>query len=413
MKITRILTISALTLLMLAGCEKDDIKPIKAVFEGGDISGIWIKNSTYTVEGHIIIPEGQSLTIEEGVTIVMADTSLKIEIIVYGNLYCKGTSTNPVKITVPEEMRTTANAMKGLWGGILCTPASGELLLDNAIIEYAGAVTTEESPSVQRGLYKAEAGERLPALWTSNTEGKIVVKNSIIRNIAEDCFYLEGGKIIIINNTFHTSGVSGGEAVNIKSGCIADAAFNLFFSPNTNAFKLSNADLRTPQATVAAYNNTIINAGWRRPSVKGGSVWLEDNVNAKIFNNLMANCRYGVKNSGADARSVYDYNMYYGFNQLCVDQFQTTSSKVVRGTHDVAGTAAGENNPKFVSFPLDTDMFSSAFNTSWNFHIQTGSPALTKGTTSIERNFASGFTVNGVSYTSPAPSTTIGAFGIN
>jgi hypothetical protein len=413
MKTLKLLFIFIAALSLLYSCEDDEIIPKEATFKGGDVSGAWEKNTTYTVEGHIIVPEGKSLTIEEGVTMIMADTSLKIEILVYGNLYCKGTAENPVKITIAENLRTTANAMKGLWGGILCSPTSGEILLDNTIVEYAGAVTTEDSPSVQRGFYKAEAGERLPVLWTSNTLGKVVVKNSVIRNMAEDCFYLEGGKILIMNNTFHTSGVSGGEAVNIKSGCIADVAYNLFFSPNTNALKLSNADLRDPQATVNAYNNTMINCGWRRPSVKGGSAWLENNVNAKIFNNLIANCRFGTKNDGADARSVYDYNMYYGYNQTCVDQFQTTTSKVVRGAHDVAGTTAGQNDPKFVNFPLSTDMFSTEFNTSWNFKLMSGSPAIGKGTTSITGNHTSGISVGGVTYNSPAPSTTIGAFGTN
>ena len=413
MKTLKLLFIFIAALYLLNSCEEDDVVPKDAIFKGGDVSGVWTKNTTYTVEGHIIVPEGQSLTIEEGVTVIMADTSLKIEILVYGNLYCKGTAENPVKITIAENLRTTANSMAGFWGGILCATTSGEILLDNTIVEYAGAVTTEESPSVQRGLYKAEAGERLPALWTSNTQGKVVVKNSTIRKIAEDCFYLEGGKIIIMNNTFHTSGVSGGEAVNIKSGCIADVAFNLFYSPNTNALKLSNADLREPQATVNAYNNTMLNCGWRRPSVKGGSVWLEDNVNAKIFNNLIANCRFGVKNDDADNRSVYDYNLYYGFDQTCVDQFQTTSSKVVRGEHDVAGTTAGITDPKFVNYPLNNDMFSSDFNTSWNFKLQSGSPAIGKGTTSISGNLSSGISVGGVTYNSPASSTTIGAFAAN
>jgi hypothetical protein len=412
MKILRSLTILTVAVSIITGCEKEKA-PVKATFEGGEVSGVWESGSTYTIEGHIIIPEGESLTIEEGATVIMADTSLKIEVLVYGNLYLKGTSSNPVTITVPEVMRTSTNAMAGLWGGILCATTAGEVLFDNAILEYAGAVTTEESPSVQRGLYKAEAGERLPVLWTSNTAGKLVVKNSIIRNIAEDCFYLEGGSIIIMNNTFHTSGVSGGEAVNVKSGCLVDAAFNLFYSPNTNAFKLSNSDLREPQATVYAYNNTMLNCGWRRPSVKGGSVWLEDNVNAKIYNNLIANNRYGIKNSGADARSVWDYNYYYGYNQTCVNQFQSTESKVVRGTHDTGGTTAGDNDPKFVSYPLSTDMFSSSYSTSWNFKLMSNSPAIGKGTTAFTRNFATGFAIDGVTYTSPAPSTTVGAFGTN
>jgi len=412
---TKKLLISLLILAtVMTGCEEDEKVPIKATFEGGEVSGIWEKNGTFTIEGHLIIPEGQTLTIEEGATVIMADTSLATEVLVYGNLICKGTESNPITFTVPEQFRTNELAMKGLWGGFLATPSSNEILFEHTIIEYAGAITTETSPSVQRALYKGEAGERVPVLWTSNTAAKVVVKNATIRNIAEDCFYLEGGKIIIMNSIFHTSGVSGGEAINIKSGCLVDASYNLIYSPNTNGFKLSNSDAREPQATIYAYNNTIVNAGWRRPSVKGGSVWIEENVKAFIYNNLIANCRFGVKNDDADASSVYDYNYYYGYNQTSVDQFQTTTSKVVRGPHDFAGTTAGENDPKFVNYSVNTDMYNSTYNSSWNFHLQSNSPAIGKGTTNFTRNFGTtGIMVNGVTYTSPAPSATVGAFGTN
>jgi hypothetical protein len=157
----------------------------------------------------------------------------------------------------------------------------------------------------------------------------------------------------------------------------------------------------------------MLNCGWRRPSVKGGSVWIEDNVNAKIFNNLIANCRFGIKNDDADSRSVYDYNLYYGYDQTCVDQFQTTTSKVVRGEHDVAGTTAGDTDPKFVNYPLNNGMSNSEFNTSWNFRLQSGSPAMGKGTTSFSGNHSSGISVGGVTFNAPEPSTTIGAFGTN
>lgn len=413
---TKRIVFNLLTIIALfaAGCQKDDTVPVKATFEGGEVSGVWKKNSTNEIRGHLIIPGGQSLTIEEGATVIMADTSLATEIIVNGSLYCKGTQSNPVTFTVPAGLRTTENAMKGLWGGILANTTAEEILFDNTILEYAGAITTEASPSVQRSLYKGEAGERLPVLWTSNTSGKVVITNSIIRNIAEDCFYFEGGKILIMNSTFHTSGVSGGEAINVKSGCLVDACYNLIYSPNTNGFKLSNSDEREPQATIYAYNNTIVNAGWRRPSVKGGSVWVENNVKANIYNNLIANCRYGVKDNGADASSVHDYNFFYGYNQTCVDQFQTTEAKVVQGAHDIAGTVAEENNPMFVNYPVNTDMYNAIFDDSWDFHILAGSPVIGKGTTGFTRLFGvNGITVNGVTYTSPDPSTTVGAFGTN
>ncbi len=398
---------------LLASCEKDEKLPVKANIKGGEVSGVWERNGTYTIEGHVFIPKGQSLVIQEGVTVIMADETIGTEFIVSGNLYIKGTESNPVTFTVPTALRTEENAMTGLWGGILCDSDVEEVLIKHAILEYAGALTTENSPSVERSLYKGSAGERVPALWSINSNTRIVVTNSVIRNVADDCFYFEGGKIIVMNNIFHTSGNTGGEAVNIKSGVTMDAAFNLIYSANTNAFKLSNSGDRTPQAEPYVYNNTILNTGWRRPSTKGGSIWMEKQVNAKIFNNLLVNCRYGIKFSKADNRTEYDYNFYYGHNQLCVDQFQTSSDEVVRGANDIASTLAGENNPLFVNYPLDTDMHNAIFNNAWDFRLKSGSPAIGKGKATVNAHFlTNGLSIGGEIYRSPAASTTIGAFGV-
>ncbi|MGD3847855.1 hypothetical protein QT572_22500, partial [Xanthomonas citri pv. citri] len=147
-------------------------------------------------------------------------------------------------------------------------------------IEYGGSTTSDASSSVKQGLYKAVSGENLPALWFANVNGRLVVTNSIIRNMQEDCTYIEGGKIIFSNNKFYTTGLTGGEAINFKSGCLADVANNVIYSTNTNALKLSNSGDRTPQAYVVVYNNTMINTGWRRPTAKGGSIWVEAGVRA-------------------------------------------------------------------------------------------------------------------------------------
>jgi hypothetical protein len=48
--------------------------------------------------------------------------------------------------------------------------------------------------------------------------------------------------------------------------------------------------------------------------------------------------------------------------------------------------------------------------TSWDCSVQTGSPTLTKGKIDLIRNYATGLTANGVTYKSPEPTTTIGAF---
>lgn len=262
--------LAALSASVLVGCSKSNDTtntvtptptPVVKEAVSGDVSGVWEKGSTYKITGHLQVPASQSLVIQEGVTVVFSDSTVKPEFIVKGNLYIMGTSANPVKLTVPDAWKTTANQWGSLWGGIIAAPTCAELLIDNAILEYGGAVTTESSPSVKAGLYKATAGSHVPAVNYSNVNGKLVIVNSRLNNQNEDGFYIEGGKVIIANNKIYTQGVSGGDAINIKSGVQADVAFNLVYSPNTNALKLSNTGDRTPQAYVIAYNNTIVNAG--------------------------------------------------------------------------------------------------------------------------------------------------------
>ncbi|AMR32770.1 hypothetical protein A0256_15745 [Mucilaginibacter sp. PAMC 26640] len=417
MKLKGFLTAAALSAIVLAGCEKANIDVDTTPTSGsatGEISGVWEKGSTHEIKGDVIIPEGKSLTIQEGVTILM-DTLAKPEFIVRGNLYALGTAENPVKFTVNDAYKTAAKQFGKLWGGILAASTCSELVLDHTILEYGGNTTSDASTSVKQGLYKAVAGENLPALWFSNVNGKLIVVNSTIRNFNEDCTYIEGGKSIFANNVFYTTGVTGGEAMNFKSGCLADIAFNLIYSANTNALKLSNAGDRTPQAYIIVYNNTMLNTGWRRPTAKGGSVWLEATVRAELHNNLFANTRFGVKRDPKkpeDARSLYTNNWYYGFDQTTVNQFQPGKNDVIAGVNDVKGTVAGDNDPKFVNYPLSTAVSNATFDTNWDFHLLGNSPALTKGINNFTRHHKGGLTLtNGLTYASPEPALFVGAYG--
>ncbi len=378
----------------------------------GSVSGTWKKNSVVVVTGHLEIPAGQSLTIEEGVQVLMSDSTVKPEFIVKGNLYSLGTAANPVKITVPDAWKTAANQWGALWGGLTASTSCAELVLSYTDLSYGGAVTTEASPSVKGGLYKATAGEHVPALYFPNVDGKLVVANSAVHNFNEDAFYIEGGSVLINNNSFYTTGISGGEAINLKSGVQADVSFNLIYSPNTNGMKLSNAGDRTPQLHVVAYNNTIVNAGWRRPTTKGGSIWVEKAAYVEMYNNLLVNDRYGVKRDAGnpeDNRSKFANTFYYGYTQTGVDQFQPTA-EIIAGTNDVISAKAGENDPKFVNYPLSTDGTNATLDPTWDFHLQGSSPAL-KGKTDFTRLFSAGITVNGTQYKSPDPANFAGALG--
>ncbi|MBC3785880.1 right-handed parallel beta-helix repeat-containing protein [Spirosoma utsteinense] len=418
----QVFILAAFVATVLAGCStKEDtgnaVAPAPVVKEAvsGEVSGVWEKGSTYKITGPLQISEGKSLTIQEGVTVLMSDSTVKPEVIIKGNLYCLGTAASPVRFTVPDAWKTAKNEFGALWGGLIAGPTSAEIVLDNTIIEYGGAVTTEASASVKAGLYKAAAGEHVPALYYPNVNGKLVVINSRLNNQNEDGFYIDGGKVLIANNKIYTTGMSGGDAINIKSGVQADVAFNMIYSPNTNGLKLSNAGDRTPQAYVVAYNNTIVNAGWRRPTIKGGSIWLEATVRADLYNNLLANDRFGIKRDKGkpeDNRSKISNNLYYGFTAEAANQFQP-STEIVTGTNDIISKTAGDNDPRFVNYPLNTEMKNTAFNTAWDFRLQAGSPALGKGTTTFTRLYAEGLTVGGKLYQSPAPASYIGAHGSN
>ena len=77
----------------------------------GNVEGVWEANTVVSVTGHIVVPEGKSLTIEEGVTVVFDDKGVgvnhtPIEFTVDGNLYCKGTEEHPILLSVAESKRT-------------------------------------------------------------------------------------------------------------------------------------------------------------------------------------------------------------------------------------------------------------------------------------------------------------------
>ena len=425
----------------------------------GNVSGIWEKNSTVNVSGHITVPVGQTLTIEEGVQVIFDDNGVgashtRIEFMVAGKLYCKGTSTNPILFSVAAGKRTAVNTFGGLWGGIIATKDCPEMLFSNVIMEYTGGDVVADSPSALAGIYTA-GGDITPHITTNNPQGKYVVTNCIFRNGRSDGLYFMGGQGIIANNVFMAIGQTGGEAINMKAGTKIDAAFNLIYSPNTNGLKLSSSGQDDAagryQAMIRAYNNTIINSGWRRNGVKGGGAYIEKGALVSVFNNLFVNCKFMAMTpkfdqpgpaNGADNNSIIDYNFYASGSQqsnLAQDNPATLTSylgylsnqsayfhdgrnstpKV--DLHSIVSGSAGDatKDPKFVNYGFSTvDLTSYTYDNSWNFHVQSASPVLTGAYSAFTGSYApywvtTGITVNGVQYNSPPPSARFGAFGTN
>lgn len=422
----------------------------------GNVEGTWEANSVIKVSGHIVVPEGKTLTIKEGVQVIFSDNGVgvnhvPIEFTVNGNLYCEGTAENPVLLSVDESKRTAENTFAGLWGGIVASETCGEMVIDHTIIEYTGGQVKEGSPAATNGVYEA-GDDAYPQITTNNINGKYVVTNSILRNGWSDGIYLMGGNAIIANNTFAANGYDGAEAVNVKAGCVVDVANNVMFSPNTNGLKLSSSgqsDTRA-MAKIQAYNNTIINAGWRRDSDKGGCVYVQENAAVHVFNNLMVNCKFRAMTPDLDqpaspedgryddVNSVIDYNYYASGSQKVDPNYvykrgieyswegynyeedgkpfdEYDVEKVDK--HSVIATEEDSKDPLFVNFPInEVSLTEYVYNDAWDFHVQAGSAVLNGAYSGNDAKMAplfgtEGLTVNQKVYTSPRVEARFGAYG--
>lgn len=425
------------------------------------LTGTLESGTTLEVDSHLLVPEGESLTIEPGVTLVFSSKGVgvnhvAIEFTVDGNLYCLGTEDQPVRLTVAEDERTQANTFAGLWGGIVAGASCEEMIIDHTIIEYTGGQVVEGSPAAENGYYTA-GDDAYPQITTNNANGNYVITNSIIRNGWSDGIYMMGGNAIIADNIFSANGYDGAEAVNVKSGCKVDVAGNIMFSPNTNGLKLSSSDQSEvrQQALIQAYNNTIINSGWRRDGEKGGCIYVEEMANVSVFNNLLVNCKFRAITPAWSTpteedcydreNSMVDYNYYasgnvksslvfsgeyeddgeilhysgaeYPYQGYAYDHEEydnekvDVNSKIAENAEDAAAM-----DPDFVNYDINADPALYEWNDSWDFHVNAGSPVLERAyvpADAARKPFYSetGLTVNGKTYTSPDVQPYFGAFG--
>lgn len=393
----------------------------------GDVEGVWGPSRTYIVRGNLRIPAGKTLTVKEGVTVIVEGDGTQAnspEIDVEGNFYSYGTADKPVVFTVADAKKTKENIFAGLWGGILATSTSQEVVILYTTIEYAGAPAVAGSTIVTSGELKE--GDPRFGLYFNNPNGEFVMMYSTIAYTKDDGMRINQGKLLVAYNTYIYNGKTGGEALNIKSGSLGDVAYNVFYQPATNGVKWSNSDNRTPQMDVNVYNNTAINGGWRQTKAgRGGSFTLEKTGRGKAYNNIVVNCRYGTRfpkspDNPDVANCATGYNLYYGDNDVISAEFYPSSGSITKGdfetANDVSG-ATGTNDPKFASFNVTTFDYTTAANAdnlgfpaAMNLKLQADSPALNKGKTDFTTKFTS-HTVGGNTYTVPAPSSYIGALG--
>ncbi|MBO9204157.1 MULTISPECIES: right-handed parallel beta-helix repeat-containing protein [Niastella] len=391
--------------LALAACHKEemvDISPAKlsagqAITSDtltGSVKGVLQSGRTYYFRTDITVNAGDTLLMMEGSKLIaLGDgktTATSPQITCNGTFISLGTPNNHNFITVPDAQRNTNSVGKGLWGGIQCGDKSGDLIIKWTHLEFAGGPA---GPAADPGVYAA-GDPRYTVVYT-NINGNCIFEDNWIYGSTDDGMRVLHGHVSIMRNTYEANGKAGGEAVNIKNGTLGDIAYNLAIGAATNGFKVSNSGDGPVQTNVNVYNNTMINCGFRQvKSGRGGSINFEKGAQGKIFNNMIINCRFGLRvTSDADgAHITYNNQFYYANDQRMINQFNASDGVAKTMSGDIRSTTPGTNNPQFaqydvnqfdytkLTFPMDITAMPFTIITagSYNFGLLPGSPALKK-----------------------------------
>jgi hypothetical protein len=393
----------------------------------GSYKGTMLAGQTYTVSGDITINAGDTLLIQKGVKVNMTNGA---NFIVNGDLISLGTSDQPVTITDPSKTKTTGASTAGTdpayvggWGGIYCSNTSKLVVIKWTHLDFGGAALKALPFAASAGL---AAGNQY-ILYFENPTGVFILEDSWMYGSPDDATRFYGGYINIMRNTMEKCGGIGGDGFNAKGSSVGNMAYNLIIGGATNGTKTASDGTLSGPCQFTMYNNTYVNDGFRNTGVYGarsGSVEIENNSRALVYNNLIVDCDFGVRIAGGPAgakvyladtttstaflfpKTAYGYNYYYVDNVTMANQIVPTSVAQPVVTHPQAtdipnmasflganytfglvydGTSlVGKNNPMFVNYTLPAAAnfwLTQASVDGYNFHLQAGSPAAGKGTT--------------------------------
>jgi hypothetical protein len=392
--------------------------PISDTTTGGAVSGTMLSGHTYHITRDLTVNQGDTLFLQPLVTVCMGNA---VSIIVKGSLISLGTKDSTNSFTVcsgPAKINTIAqaespstdpayNGGNGWWTGINCDTTCALLVLKWTHVDFTGAAF----PVTENFKGGTQGGTSFGILF-QNPNGDFIMEDSWMYGGIDDAVRIQNGRISLMRNTFEKMGYIGGDCLNAKSGSVGDMAYNLFVGEATNGTKASNKGGVSPECNINMYNNTYVDCGYRQAQTgRGGDINYEQGAEGKAYNNLIVNCAFGfriVNNPIADtANCIYGYNYAYGDSVSIVEQFYPVgyitkpnayvvpSPSSTNYVYDpINGAAAyndasleGQNNPKFVNFPLPepgiTHLYDINYVGSYDFHLQSGSPALGIGYTSF------------------------------
>ncbi len=340
----------------------------------GTLKGSMKQDSTYYLDGNVVVNAGDSLGVSPGATII-ATGNYNIEI--GGTLICNGTDAKQITFTTNDPHAYDSLGHRGSWGGILIDSTSKYVSVTFTHINYTGGA--DASGSFQAS-FDVEGSQ------SYNGGAKIIFEDNWMFGGMDDAIHLAGNITCSVKrNVLQRLGGPDGDLINIKKGAHGVVAYNYIWSSANSSIKLNTGKtVLSPQTKFNIYNNTMINGSWRKVDELSSAILIDQFSAANIYNNIIVACRNGI-NITVKADTL---NCKYGNNLIYTDS----------GTVD-----AFTNNayiPLSFGKPQSTDKIASGLTacgtvfTNWDDDVtvdkvdnnvptlKSGSPAIGNGTTS-------------------------------
>lgn len=394
------------------------------------LKGTMLSGKTYHITSDVSINAGDTLYLQPGVTVLVHGDGKEGSspmFLVNGVIISDGTKEQPNTFTVLETATTPKSnssfqndvpndpAYKGYWSGFQGTKTCSLMAFRWTHIEYTGGPFGANAT-----IFGAQPGDATPTLYMNpdpgGAYGKLIVEDSWLFGCVDDCI----GKcqhvyVSLMRNTLSKLGGTGGEGINLKNDVYGDMAYNFCYGVSTNGLKTAGID--GSSTIVNIYNNTLVNCGYRqKKATRNGSINTETNAGGFIYNNIIVNCKQGLRISYLSEKgrpsdtlnTSYNNNLTYigstatdggASNPLMIyiepKQFTIKQSNDINGYVNGPTLANGTNNgtnviatdkynPMFKNYDAlanasGTGYLNSVIPTGANFHLASNSPAMNVG----------------------------------
>lgn len=283
------------------------------VLVNGNVSGSWTKGNTYRVTGNIVVPAGQTLTIEEGVEVKFDGY---YSLTVNGTLLANGSRNNYIKFT-----SNKTSPSKKDWNQIV---VNGVSKMDYCIIEYG----------------KAKNDDNIGIL---NVTGNLALTNSIVRYSEQSAISIRNaGSAVVQENKIYNCdfgfSIYTTEKVTIENNEIYNLVWigiNIYQASTSSIFKGNiihdciYQGIQSIQFNYKIERNIVFNTGtaifvtYGQPTIINNTliynqhgIGLYDNPsitpNPIINSNIISNNKnYAIYSSGTYKPHSVAYNLFY------------------------------------------------------------------------------------------------------